>query len=71
MTTRQEIQKLVEELPDEHVDELRRYVQDLHATEVDEEPLSPDDLASIENGLQDIRAGRFKTLDEYKRERGQ
>jgi hypothetical protein len=71
MTIRQEIQKLVAELPDEHVDELRRYVQDLHATEVDEEPFSPDDLASIESGLKDIRAGRFKTLDEYKRERGQ
>jgi hypothetical protein len=46
-------------------------VQDLHATEVDEEPLNPDDLASIESGLKDIRAGRFETLDEYKRERGQ
>jgi hypothetical protein len=70
MTTKQEIHKLVEELPDQHVAELRRYVQDLSTTEVDEEKLSPDDLASIDRGLQDIQAGRVKTLDDN-RKRGQ
>lgn len=37
---------------------------------VDDEPWREEDLASIERGVQDIRAGRVKSLDQYERERG-
>ena len=36
----------------------------------DEEPLSAEDLAAIRRGLEDIRAGRVVTLEEYERKRG-
>jgi hypothetical protein len=69
MTVRQNLHQLVDELPDGYIDEVSRYVDDLRATEIDEEPLSTADLASIKSGLEDIGAGRVKSLDDYKRER--
>lgn len=43
-------------------------MDDLRPTEIDNEPLSTEDVASIELGLEDIRAGRVKSLDDYKRD---
>ena len=68
MTVRQKLHQLVDELPDEYIAEVSRYVDSLRATEIDDEPLSTEDVASIELGLEDIRAGRVQSLDDHKRE---
>ncbi|MBE3562246.1 MAG: helix-turn-helix domain-containing protein [Hydrogenibacillus schlegelii] len=47
-------------------EELERYL----AGEVDDEPLSAEDWAAIRRGLEDIRAGRIISLEQYERERG-
>ncbi len=44
-------------------DALDRYVRD----EQPEEPLSPEDLAAVREGLNAIRRGEFTTLQEYDR----
>jgi hypothetical protein len=69
ITVRQRLHQLVDELPDEYIDEVSKYVDDLRATQIDDEPLSAEDVASIELGLEDIRKGRVKSLDDYRRER--
>jgi hypothetical protein len=69
MPVRQKRHQLVDELPDEYIDVVSKYVDDLRASEIDDEPLSTDDVASIELGLEDIRQGRVKSLDDYRRER--
>jgi len=35
-----------------------------------EEELSPDDLEAVQRGLEDVRAGRVKTIEQYEAERG-
>jgi hypothetical protein len=40
------------------------------AADIDGPPLDPEALASLDRGLADIAAGRVKSFDEYKRERG-
>ncbi|BAS28725.1 helix-turn-helix domain-containing protein [Limnochorda pilosa] len=37
---------------------------------VDDEPLSPEDLQAVHRGLEDVKAGRVKTLEQYEAERG-
>jgi excisionase family DNA binding protein len=39
-------------------------------SEVDDEPLSPDDLVAIKQGIEAIRRGDFITLEQYQNERG-
>lgn len=36
----------------------------------DHEPLSAEDIAAIKRGLEDLKEGRFVTLEEYEKERG-
>jgi len=38
--------------------------------DADGAPLDAETLASLDRGLADVAAGRVKSLDEYKRERG-
>jgi hypothetical protein len=72
MTVKEDLHRLVEELPASQFDEARQRLEDLRdsSTTVDDEPLTEEDRASVERGMQDIRAGRVKTLDQYERERG-
>ena len=39
-------------------------------SEVDDEPLTAEDVESVWRGLEDLREGRTKTLEQYERERG-
>lgn len=56
------------------LDELKNYpkepidsvIERLVSLAVDEEPLSEEDIKGIEEGLQDIRTGRFYTTKELK-----
>ena len=69
MTAKEELHRLVDGLPEDQarelLDELRYY-----SSAVDDEPLTNEDLASIERGAEDVQAGRVKSLKEYERERG-
>lgn len=69
MTVKEEIHRLVDELPE---GQAQRVLEDLRyaSAEVDDEPLTAEDLASIDRGMEDVRAGRVKSLDQYERERG-
>lgn len=61
----------MDELPEDQADLARQILEDLHdAADTDGEPLGPEALASLDRGLADIQAGRVKSLDQYKRERG-
>jgi hypothetical protein len=46
--------------------ELFARIVDCFYEQITEEYFSPEDLADIEEGLEDIRQGRFLTLEEYR-----
>jgi hypothetical protein len=71
VSTREALHHLVDELPDEQTELARFLLEDLHdAADSDGEPLDAATLASLDRGLDDIAAGRTKSLDDYRRERG-
>jgi hypothetical protein len=70
MTGKDTLHRLVDELPEGHLEEARRFLEDLRESEVDDEPLTAEDLESVRRGLEDLREGRTKTLEQYERERG-
>jgi hypothetical protein len=72
MTAKEGLHKLVDELRESQLAEARQLLEALRdsAVGVDDEPLTEEDLASIERGLADVRAGRVKSLEDYERERG-
>jgi hypothetical protein len=71
MTTKEVLHHLVDELPEDQTELARVFLEDLRdAADVDGPPLDAETLASLDRGLADIAAGRVKSLDEYKRERG-
>ncbi len=56
-------------------DLLRRLVDILYERaaaqeEYDDEPLTPEDLEAIHRGKEDIKHGKFITLEEYERKHG-
>lgn len=68
MSVKEEIHRLVDHMDEDQAKEL---LDDLrNAADIDAEPLSQEESASLQRGLADIKAGRFKSLEEYKRERG-
>ena len=66
---RKQLHSLVDMLPASEVDMARRFLEFLCAG-IDKEPLSSEDLAAIEEGRQDILAGRVTTLEQVKSELG-
>ena len=71
MTVKEELHKLVDELPEDQADLARQLIEDLrNAADTDGEPLDSEARASLDRGLADIAAGRVKPLDQYERERG-
>jgi hypothetical protein len=81
MTKREEVRKLVDEVPDAELHAAARYLQYLrdqgdallkvlvNAPE-DDEPVSDDEPAAIEEAMEDVRAGRVYTLDEVEKDLG-
>jgi hypothetical protein len=68
MSSREQLHKLIDGLPDNEVSELLRYVEDLRAN--GEETLDAPTLAAIREGLDDIERGRVMDVQEYRRTRG-
>jgi hypothetical protein len=67
MTIRENVHQLVDTLPEERLNDLIDYLEDLGESD---EALSAETKAAIEEGLDDIRNGRTIKLDEYRRTRG-
>jgi len=71
MTTKADLHSLVDDLAEDQADLARLLLEDLRdAADVDGPPLDEEALASLDRGIADVAAGRVKSLDEYKRERG-
>jgi len=80
MATKVDLHQLVDQLPDDEVTAAKRfleYLRDTHDDPVlrslieapeDDEPLTAEDIAAIEEGKADIRAGRYLTAQEAKRQ---
>lgn len=74
MATKEELYKLVSELPDSELDAARRYLEYLSnpndpvlralvETPEDDEPLSKDEEQAINEAKEDLKKGRFVTRD--------
>jgi len=71
MTAKEGLHRLIEELPEDRTDLARLILEDLRgAADEGGEPLSAEELASLERGLTDIKERRVKPLPKYERERG-
>ncbi len=66
MTVRENVHQLVDTLPEDRLADAFEYLAELNDTD----EISPETQAAIQEGLEDIRAGRTITLEEYRRTRG-
>jgi hypothetical protein len=66
MTVRENVHQLVDTLPEDQLADVFDYLADLNDTG----DFSTETEAAIEEGLEDIRAGRTLTIEEYRRTRG-
>ena len=80
-TTKDDIHRVVEQLPRAQFEaavQYLRYLRDSSDSAMSnlaedaeyDEDLSPEDIASIEEGLEDIRAGRLTPIQDVRRELG-
>jgi hypothetical protein len=80
VTTKEALHRLVDELPDEELPEAERMLQALTIADpverslalapVEEEPLSDEDLAALEEGRAEAARGETLSTDELRRELG-
>lgn len=68
-TTREQLQKLLDQLPDDRLDEARAALALLSVPE-DDEPLTDEELESIHEGRIAYARGEYVTNDEMKRRMG-
>ncbi len=79
MTTRQELLRLVKQLPDGELEAARRYLQYLRDLQdpllrklmtapLDDEPETEEERRAVAESKADYRAGRYVTLQEAKRQ---
>jgi predicted transcriptional regulator len=66
MTVRESVHELVDTLPEERLEDVLDYLAEINDTD----GVSDETEAAIEEGLEDIRAGRTVTIEEYRRTRG-
>jgi hypothetical protein len=66
MTVRENVHQLVDTLPEDRLVDVLDYLADLNDTD----EVSAETKTAIGEGLEDIRAGRTITIEEYRRTRG-
>jgi hypothetical protein len=66
MTVRENVHQLVDNLPEDRLADVLDYLADLNDTG----DVNAETEAAIEEGLEDIRAGRTVTIEDYRRTRG-
>jgi hypothetical protein len=72
MVDRRSLHNLIDELPETQLDAAHRMLEELRgqAVAVDDDVLSPEELAEIEEARAEIRRGEWVTLDQVKSENG-
>ena len=70
MTVRDELHRIVDELPDAELFELRHIVDDLKSGMEAEESVGAESLTAIQEGLADLKAGRTVNWETVKHENG-
>ncbi len=80
VATREKLRKLIDELPEaelpaaeralEQIAQRHRLEEALANAPYDDEPLTDEDIAAIEEGIADFKAGRVMTTDELRRSLG-
>lgn len=79
--TRLRLKELIDELPEGDLHAVKRYIQFLHYLDdpvavslaeapLDDEPLTDEDIAALEEAREDIKAGRLIPAEELYREIG-
>ena len=66
MTVKDELHVLVDRLAVSELETARRLLTDLRA-DVDDDPVTPEEMAEIEEGAAQIQRGESMTLAEFKR----
>lgn len=69
-TTKDRLEKLhkrLDELPESELSAVERFLDFVYyeATDLDNEELTPEDMEAIGRGEEDMKAGRYVTLEEY------
>ena len=81
MQTRERVHQLIDELPDNELDDVERFLAQrgaggsafrraLESAPEEDEPVSPEEAAAIEEAYADVAAGRVLTDDELWRRLG-
>jgi hypothetical protein len=69
MLTKERLYELIDELPESAWMDAERVLTELRASE-DDEPLTDDERAALDEAWEDVRNGRLSSLQEVKREFG-
>ena len=80
MATKETLHRLIDELPDDEVDEAERYLRALQIEDpvlrslelapIDDEPPTPGDEAALAEARADLARGNVHTLEEVRRQLG-
>lgn len=75
MSTKEALHRLIEELPDEQAERLLRSIEDpveraLALAPIDDEPLTPEDEAALQDGREALARGDILSTEELRRELG-
>jgi len=66
MSVKEELHRLVDQLPERELETARRMLENL-SIEADDDPITPEELAEMEEGAAQIERGESITLDEFRR----
>ena len=69
MNAKEDLHRLVDPLADSEIETARQALERLNIA-VDDDPVSPEELAEIEEGSAQIDRGEYLTIEEFKRKHG-
>jgi len=69
MNVKEVLHRLVDQLADSELETARKTVERLHV-DLDEDPVSPEELVEMEQGSAQIDLGKYVTLEEFNRKHG-
>jgi len=69
MNAKEDLHRLVDQLADSEIETARQALARLNIA-VDDDPVSPEELAEIEEGSAQIDRGEYLALEEFKRKHG-
>jgi predicted transcriptional regulator len=69
MNAKEDLHRLVDQLADSEIETARQTLERLNIA-VDDDPITSEELAEIEEGSAQIDRGEYVTLEEFKRKHG-